>query len=55
MDSSKIGAIDESFAHLKYKYRKLILHHCMINYRIENDIIYIVRVFDMRQNPQKNK
>ena len=50
-----IGAIDEDFNHLKYSYRKLIYHHCKITYREGKSKIYIVRVFDTRQNPNKNK
>ena len=52
---AEIGAIDESFAHLKRKYRKLISHICKITYRIGEQYIYIIRVFDTRQNPTKNK
>ena len=55
LDSSKIGAIDESFSHLKKEYRKLINHHCKITYREGKTKIYIVRVFDTRQHPNKNK
>lgn len=55
LDTSKIGSIDESFSHLKHTYRKLIKHHCKITYREGNTKIYIVRVFDTRQHPDKNK
>jgi len=55
LDSSKIGAIDESFLHLKNEYRKLIHHHCKITYREGKTKFYIARVFDMRQNPKKNR
>ena len=55
IDLSKIGSIDEAFNHLKYTYRKLLKHHCKITYREGNKKIYIVRVFDMRQDPRKNK
>jgi plasmid stabilization system protein ParE len=51
----EIGSIDESFIHLKFNYRKLIIHHCKITYRIGKTKIYIVRVFDTRQKPNKNK
>jgi plasmid stabilization system protein ParE len=54
-DFTKIGAIDEDFVHLKYEYRKLIEHHYKITYRKAKDKIYVVRVFDTRQNPNKNK
>jgi plasmid stabilization system protein ParE len=51
----EIGSIDESFIHLKFDYRKLIIHHCKITYRVGKTKIYIVRVFDTRQKPTKNK
>lgn len=52
---SEIGSVDEDFLHLKRKYRKLIHHHCKITYRESKTKIYINRVFDTRQNPNKNK
>lgn len=52
---SEIGSIDEDFLHLKRKYRKLIHHHCKITYRESKTKIYINRIFDTRQNPNKNK
>ncbi|WP_417443256.1 type II toxin-antitoxin system RelE/ParE family toxin [Joostella sp.] len=55
VDTLKIGAVDETFTHLKFDYRKLISHHCKITYREGNTHIYIVRVFDTRQHPRKNK
>lgn len=54
-DYTKIGAIDESFSHLKYNYRKLIEGHYKITYREGRKAIYINRVFDTRQNPNKNR
>jgi len=55
VNTSKIGAIDESFSHLKKEYRKLITHHCKITYREGKTKIYVVRVFDTRQHPNKNR
>ena len=55
IDTSKIGAIDETFEHLKRNYRKLLNHHCKITYREGKTKFYIVRVFDTRQHPDKNK
>jgi len=55
IETSQIGAIDDSFLHLKHDYRKLIMHHCKITYREGKTKIYIVRVFDTRQHPAKNK
>lgn len=54
-DFSEIGAIDEDFEHLKYRYRKLISHNCKITYREGKTKIYVVRIFDTRQNLTKNK
>jgi plasmid stabilization system protein ParE len=52
---SEIGSVDEDFIHLKREYRKLFHHHCKITYRESKTKIYINRVFDTRQNPNKNK
>ncbi|ARN79207.1 plasmid stabilization protein [Nonlabens spongiae] len=53
-ESSEIGSVDTAFNHPKFEYRKLTNHYCKITYRIGKDDIYIVRVFDLRQNPKKN-
>lgn len=53
-DFKKIGERDDAFSHLKRNYRKLILRHCKITYREGKTKIYIVRVFDTRQDPKKN-
>lgn len=55
LDASQIGAVDNDFSHLKREYRKLIIHHCKITYREGKNNIYVVRVFDTRQHPNKNK
>lgn len=55
VDFSKIGSVDETFTHLKHTYRKLIEQHCKVTYREGKKKMYIVRVFDTRQNPKKNK
>ncbi len=52
---TRIGIIDESFTHLKHEYRKLIIKYCKITYREGKDKVYVVRIFDTRQNPNKNK
>ncbi|WP_010179778.1 type II toxin-antitoxin system RelE/ParE family toxin [Aquimarina agarilytica] len=52
---TEYGQVDGAFLHLKYDYRKLISNHCKITYRVGRENIYIVRVFDTRQNPSKNK
>jgi len=57
MDFTEIGVIDEEFIHLKYEYRKLVTvtSHYKITYRKGKKAIYVVRIFDTRQNPSKNK
>jgi len=54
-DFTQLGIIDNSFTKLKNTYRKLIVKQYKINYREGKSTIYIVRVFDMRQHPNKNK
>lgn len=54
-DFKNIGSIDESFSHLKYEYRKIFYSYCKITYREGKTKIYITRVFDTRQHPNKNK
>ncbi len=55
VDTSKLGAVDETFSHLKRIYRKLINDYCKITYREGKTKFYVVRVFDSRQHPNKNK
>ena len=55
IDLKKVGAIDKSFSKLKRTYRKLILDYYKITYREGKTKMYIVRVFDTRQSPNKNK
>ena len=54
-DFTEIGSVDEDFLHLKYEFRKLIENHYKITYRKSKSKIYVVRIFDTRQNPNKNK
>lgn len=54
-DFTKIGSVDSEFSHLKRNYRKLIDGNCKITYREGKTKIYINRIFDTRQNPNKNK
>lgn len=54
-DYTTIGSPDEAFSTYKREYRKLIESHYKITYRIGKDKIYIMRIFDTRQNPHKNK
>ena len=55
VDLTECGSIDTAFSHLKYEYRKLINNHVKITYRIGMTNIYIVRVFNTRQHPNKNR
>lgn len=54
-DLTNIGAIDEEFSHLKYAYRKLIEGHYKITYREGTKKIYVIRIFDTRRHPNKNR
>ena len=55
VDLTEYGSIDTAFNHLRHEYRKLINNHVKITYRTGKTNIYIVRVFDTRQHPNKNK
>lgn len=52
---TKRGAIDDGMSHLKRTYRKLVINHIRVSYREGKDKIYIVRFFDTRQHPNKQK
>jgi hypothetical protein len=54
-DFFKIDSVDSEFKHLKRNYRKLINGYYKITYREGIDNVYINRIFDTRQNPNKNK
>lgn len=54
-DYATTGSADETFSHRKREYRKLIESHYKITYRVGRTKIYIIRIFDTRQNPNKNK
>jgi plasmid stabilization system protein ParE len=53
-DFSQIGSLDHQFELYKLVYRKVFYHYLRITYRIGKESIFIVRVFDARQNPKKN-
>lgn len=48
-----IGRKEPKFSGLKKEYRRLIESHYKIIYHTFSDNIYINRVFDSRQNPNK--
>jgi|SRR5690554_3729715 len=52
---TSIGSIDADFTHLRHEYRKLIKHHCKVTYREGISKIYVIRIFDTRQDPKKNR
>ena len=52
---ASIGMVDDDFNHLKREYRKIYKHYCKITYREGSSKIYVIRVFDTRQDPKKNK
>lgn len=54
IDKFDVGAKDQQFAH-KGDYKKLLFGMYKVTFRSENGIAYVVRVFDMRQHPDKNR
>ena len=54
-DFTTIGMVDDDFIHLKREYRKIFKHYCKITYREGRSKIYVIRVFDTRQDPKKNR
>ena len=52
---SKIGPVEHFLENLTHEYRYLVEGNYKIIYTIENDVIYIVAIFDTRQDPQKMK
>jgi plasmid stabilization system protein ParE len=53
--TSYIGQEEILLNKLNQKHRDLVIHHCKIIYRIENDTVFITHVFDTRQHPNKLK
>ncbi|MFM7428413.1 MAG: type II toxin-antitoxin system RelE/ParE family toxin [Flammeovirgaceae bacterium] len=51
----KLGQEDEYFDKLLLQHRRLIVGTYKIIYLIEEDTIYIVDIFDTRQDPKKMK
>jgi plasmid stabilization system protein ParE len=49
----ELGLIEPELEHTKFQYRSLIAGNYKIIYRIADGHIYIVDVFDTRQNPEK--
>lgn len=50
-----LGAKEPLLAKLKREYRRLLEGHYKIVYNFRNDKIYVNRVFDSRQHPNKLK
>ncbi len=53
-DFTKIGSIDNQFVSHQFNYRKIFYQYLRVTYRVADDNIFIVRIFDARQNPKKN-
>ena len=49
------GQKEDYLEHLKLEYRRLVEGHCKIIYRVENQHIFIIDIFDSRQDPKKMK
>ena len=55
MDLYRSYLKDEFFSHLERKYYKHFFYRYKLTDREDLDKIYIIRVFDMRRSPNKNK
>jgi len=53
VEMPKIGQKEPKFLSLNKEYRRLIYNHYKIIYHILSNTIFINRVFDSRQNPNK--
>ncbi len=51
----KSGQVEPTLNNLKFEYRYIIEGHSKIIYRLDKSKIFIERVFDTRQNPDKLK
>lgn len=49
----QMGSIEQNIVSEIYPYRYLIKKHCKIYYTIESDYIYIMLIWDTRQDPEK--
>ncbi len=47
------GPVEASLSHRNKAHRYLVEGHCKLIYRIEKSIVFVIRVFDTRQNPEK--
>jgi plasmid stabilization system protein ParE len=54
VDLKNMGSVDEDFLHLKYNYRKLFHNYYKITYREGKNKLFVFRIFDVRQHPNKN-
>ena len=46
------GQEEEYLEHLNLNHRRIIVNHCKIIYRLNNNTIFITDFFDTRQNPK---
>lgn len=37
------------------RYRRIIIRHFKVLYRVEQNVVFIARIFDTRQNPKKQQ
>lgn len=52
-DFPRLGKLEESLVDQKYEYRYMLATGCKIVYRIEDAEIFVVEIFDTRQDPEK--
>lgn len=51
----QIGTKEHLLEHTKYEYRFVVMKNYKIIYRIDNEFLSVISVFDTRQNPEKIK
>ena len=49
------GAIEELMSSSRYRYRRIVVGHIKIIYRVGRTIIHVTDIFDSRQDPGKIK
>lgn len=47
-----MGSIEESLQGMEYEYRKIVIKpYFKIIYRVDNDVIYFIKIWDTRRDP----
>ena len=49
------GAVEELIGTSRYRYRRIVVGHIKIIYRVGRAVIHVTDIFDSRQDPGKMK